>query len=217
GVRVNLEAGIDIPLIGSVCGGTGSGIFLDLAFDMRRWAEQHTNRTVTVSGHLVLPEAFRGKPVVMKALEANAYTALQELDRFMNATSDDPWVAEYVQHRPETSRRAPFDHCYLLSGLQQGGTTDVETLSAVMGEAITLLTLSQVGQRISEGVINMAGQRKSTRDELGRVCCYSSYGVLGVELPEELLGESLGPDLARELHQRLLQSVGDAESVSMED
>ncbi|MBW8879432.1 MAG: hypothetical protein JF614_31240 [Acidobacteria bacterium] len=217
GIRVNLEAGIDIHLIGSVCGGTGSGIFLDLAFDLRRWAEEHTNREVTVTGHLVLPEAFRGKPVVMKALEANAYTALQELDRYMNATSDDPWTVEYVQNRPETSRRAPFDHCYLLSGLQQGGTTDVETLSAVIGEAITLLTLSQTGQRISEGVINMAGQRKSTRDELGRVCCYSSYGVLGVELPEELLGESLGPDLAHQLHQQLLQSVAEAEAVAPED
>jgi hypothetical protein len=217
GIRVNLEAGIDIHLIGSVCGGTGSGIFLDLAFDLRRWAEEHTNRTVTVTGHLVLPEAFRGKPVVMKALEANAYTALQELDRYMNATSDDPWIAEYVQHRPETSRRAPFDHCYLLSGLQQGGTSDVETLTAEIGEAIMLLTLSQAGQRISEGVINMAGQRKSTRDELGRVCCYSSYGVLGVELPEELLGESLGPDLARELHKQLLQSVAEVEAVPPED
>jgi hypothetical protein len=217
GIRVNLEAGIDIHLIGSVCGGTGSGIFLDLAFDLRRWAEEHTNREVTVTGHLVLPEAFRGKPVVMKALEANAYTALQELDRYMNATSDDPWTVEYVQHRPEVSRRAPFDHCYLLSGLQQGGTTDVETLSAVIGEAITLLTLSQTGQRISEGVINMAGQRKSTRDELGRVCCYSSYGVLGIELPEELLGESLGPDLAKELHKQLLQSVAEAEAVAPED
>jgi hypothetical protein len=217
GIRVNLEAGIDIHLIGSVCGGTGSGIFLDLAFDLRRWAEEHTNREVTVTGHLVLPEAFRGKPVVMKALEANAYTALQELDRYMNATSDDPWRVEYVQHRPEDSRRAPFDHCYLLSGLQQGGTTDVETLTAAIGEAITLLTLSQAGQRVSEGVINMAGQRKSTRDEFGRVCCYSSYGVLGIELPEELLGESLGPDLARELHRQLLQSVADADAVAPED
>jgi hypothetical protein len=217
GIRVNLEAGIDIHLIGSVCGGTGSGIFLDLAFDLRRWAEGHTNSTVTVSGHLVMPEAFRSKPVVMKALEANAYIALQELDRYMNATSDDPWIAEYVQHRPEVSRRAPFDHCYLLSGLQQGGTTDVETLSAVIGEAITLLTLSQVGQRISEGIINMAGQRNATRDELGRVCCYSSYGVLGLELPEELLGESLGPDLARDLHQRLLDSAGDVETAPPEE
>ena len=216
-VRVNLEAGIDIHLIGSVCGGTGSGIFLDLAFDLRRWAEEHTNREVTVTGHLVLPEAFRGKPVVMKALEANAYTALQELDRFMNATSESPWEVEYVQHRTEVSRRAPFDHCYLLNGLQQGGTSGIETLTSSIGEAITLLTFSQVGQRVSEGVINMAGQRKSTRDEQGRVCCYSSYGVLGLEIPEELLGESLGPDLARELHKKLLQPIADGDAVAPED
>ncbi len=217
GIRINLEADIDIHLIGSVCGGTGSGIFLDLAFDLRRWAEEHTNRTATVTGHLVLPEAFRAEPVVMKTLEANAYAALQELDHYMNATSDDPWIVEYVQNRPEISQGAPFDHCYLLSGLPQGGATDMETLTAVVGEAITLLTLSQAGQKISEGIINMAGQRKSTRDALGRVCCYSSYGVLGIELPEELLGESLASDLAREFYKQLLQSVEEAEAVAPED
>jgi hypothetical protein len=207
GVRVNLEAGIDIHVIGSVCGGTGSGMFLDLAFDLRRWAEEHTNREVTVTGHLVLPEAFRRKPVVMTALEANAYTALQELDRFMNASSQDPWTVEYLQSRPEATRRAPFDHCYLLSGLQQGGTSDIDTLTAVIGEGVTLLTLSQVGQQISEGVINMAGQRKSTRDERGRACCYSSYGVLGLEIPMELLGEKLGPRLGEEILDQLSAEV----------
>lgn len=202
-VRVNLEAGIDIHVVCSVCGGTGAGMFLDVAFDLRRWAEEHTDREVTVTGHLVLPEAFRRKPVVLKALEANAYIALQELDRYMNATIADPWKVEHVQGRPETSWRAPFDHCYLLSGLQQGGTSDVETLTSVIGEAITLLTLAQVGQKVSEGVINMAGQRKSTRDDRGRLCCYSSYGVLGVEIPWGLLGESLGRELAEKVHQRL--------------
>lgn len=217
GVRINLEAGIDIHVIGSVCGGTGSGMFLDLAFDLRRWAEEHTNREVTVTGHLVLPEAFRRKPVVMTALEANAYTALQELDRFMNASSEDPWTVEYLENRPEKTWRAPFDHCYLLSGLQQGGTSDVDTLAAVTGEAITLLALSQAGQQISEGVINMAGQRKSTRDERGRACCYSSYGVLGLEIPMDLLGESLGPELGRDTLEQLSAPVSDDDASLAED
>lgn len=206
GVRVNLEAGIDIHVVCSVCGGTGSGMFLDMAFDLRHWAEEHTDREVTVTGHLVLPEAFRRKPVVMNALEANAYVALQELDRYMNASSDDAWEVEHVEGRPESSWRAPFDHCYLLSGLQQGGTSDVDTLASVIGETISLLTLTQVGRTVSDGVINMAGQRKSTRDNDGRLCCYSSYGCLGLEIPWELLGESLGPALAKEVRTHLLVS-----------
>lgn len=209
GIRVNLEAGIDIHVVCSVCGGTGAGMFLDMAFDLRKWAEEHTDREVTVTGHVVLPEAFRRKPVVLKALEANAYTALQELDRFMNAAADDPWTVEHIQGREEKSWRAPFDHCYLMSGLQQGGTTEVDSLTAVIGEAIFISALSQVGQRVSEGVINMAGQRKSTRDEKGRLCCYGSYGVLGLEIPEGLLGEALGPRLAKEAHERLAKPVAE--------
>lgn len=202
GVKVALEAGIDIHLICSVCGGTGSGMFLDLAFDLRQWAEQHTPQAITVTGHLVLPEAFRSKAVSFKALEANAYVALEELDRFMNASSADAWTVEHEQDQPSKSWRSPFDHCYLLSGLQQGATSDVDTLTSVIGEALTLLTFSQVGQKVSEGVINMAGQRKSTRDARGRLCCYSSYGVLGLEIPWDLLGQNLSPKLAERVRAR---------------
>lgn len=216
GIRVNLEAGIDIHVICSVCGGTGSGMFLDLSFDLRRWAEEHTDREVTLTGHLVLPEAFRTKPVVLKALEANAYVALEELDRFMNATNADPWTVEHIDGRPESTWRAPFDHCYLLSGLQDGGTSDVDTLTSMIGEAVTLLTLSQVGQKVSEGVINMAGQRKSTRDGRGRLCCYSSYGVLGLEIPWGLLAETLAPGLATAVRERLVGSAVGEEDLAKE-
>ena len=217
GVRVNLEAGIDIHVLCSVCGGTGSGMFLDLAFDLRRWAEALTGREVTVTGHLVLPEAFRSKPVVLKALEANTYAALQELDRFMNATAEDPWRVEYEQGRVEESRRAPFDNCYLLSGLQQGGTSDVDALTSIIGEAVSILTLSQVGQAVSEGVINMAGQKKSSRDEYGRACCYSSYGLLGLEIPAALLADSLGPHLARQARDRLSLDAPVSEQEAQKD
>jgi hypothetical protein len=207
GTRVNLDAGVDIHVIGSLCGGTGAGMFLDLAYDLRRWARSLTTKQVTMTGHFVLPEAFRNKQVVMRSLEANCYASLQELDFFMNSSGDSAWRVEYDQGHPLESRHLPFDYCYLLSGLQQGGLIDIDGLSAIIGEATFLLTNTEVGQRILAGAINTNSQNKTTRDERGRACCYSSYGVLSLEIPHELLGQSLGATLASAARDQLLEPV----------
>jgi hypothetical protein len=187
---LHVGPGITIHLCGSVCGGTGSGMFLDLAFDLRRWAERHTTGDVTVVGHLVLPEAFRGKPVVDRALQANSYIALQELDHFMNARADAPWEVEYSPGEPESSRRAPFDSCYLLSG-GQNGSLSIEDLTSAIGEAVVLLTSFEAGHIILKGETNTANQSKAKIDPFGRSCCYSSYGVIGVDVPSELVADHL--------------------------
>ena len=205
GVQVNIDAGIDIHLICSLCGGTGSGMFLDMAFDLRRWAKEFTDKEVTVTGHLVLPEAFRNRPVVMRSLEANCYAALQELDHYMNVESAKAWRVEYQPGNLQVSEHLPFDYCYLLSGLQQGGSMDVNGLTSMIGETLFLFSATEVGQRVLAGAINTSAQRRGTRDANGRVCCYSSYGMLGMEIPLELLGRSLGNDLAQDARHRILQ------------
>jgi hypothetical protein len=187
---LHVAPGIVIHLCCSVCGGTGSGMFLDLAFDLRRWAAMHTSADVSVIGHLVLPEAFRGKPVVDRALQANSYIALQELDHFMNARPDAPWEAEYHAGEPERSPRAPFDTCYLLSAGQHG-TLEIEDLTAAMGESVVLLTAFDAGHVILKGETNTANQSKAKIDTFGRSCCYSSYGVIGVDVPRELIAQHL--------------------------
>jgi hypothetical protein len=205
GVQVNIDAGIDIHLVCSLCGGTGSGMFMDMAFDLRRWAKEFTDKEVTVTGHLVLPEAFRNRPVVMRSLEANCYAALQELDHYMNVESAKAWRVEYQPGNLQVSEHLPFDYCYLLSGLQQGGSLDVSGLTSMIGETLFLFSATEVGQRVLAGAINTSAQRRGTRDAQGRVCCYSSYGMLGMEIPLELLGRSLGSDLARDARHRILQ------------
>ncbi|MEX2261867.1 MAG: tubulin-like doman-containing protein [Bryobacteraceae bacterium] len=192
-------------MVGSLCGGTGSGMFLDLAYDLRRWAKGFTNKDVTVTGHLVLPEAFRNKPVVMRSLEANCYAALQELDHFMNGSQGEGWCVEYEPDHVDVSRDVPFNYCYLLSGLQQGGVMDVEGLAAMIGETLFLLTATEVGRRAVACAINANAQGATVRDSRERLCCYSSYGVLGVEIPSELLGQSLGAGLASDARLQLLQ------------
>jgi len=101
----------------------------------------------------------------------------------------------------------PFDYCYLLSGSQQGGSMDITGVTSMIGETLFLFSATEVGQRVLAGAINTSAQRRGTRDAHGRVCCYSSYGMLGVEIPLELLGRSLGSELARDARHRILQAA----------
>lgn len=74
-------------LVGSLCGGTGSGIFLDIAYILRDLLQ--TRSTFLPNGIFVLPQAFMpsmiGKVDLQRRIQANAYAALLELNELMNA------------------------------------------------------------------------------------------------------------------------------------
>lgn len=73
-------------LVGSLCGGTGSGIFLDVAYIIRDLLQ--TRSTFLPNGIFVLPQAFMpamvGKVDLQRRIQANAYAALLELSELMN-------------------------------------------------------------------------------------------------------------------------------------
>lgn len=73
-------------LVGSLCGGTGSGIFLDVAYMLRDLLQ--TRSTFLPNGIFVLPQAFMpaltGKVDNQRRIQANAYAALLELSELMN-------------------------------------------------------------------------------------------------------------------------------------
>jgi hypothetical protein len=74
-------------VVGSLCGGTGSGIFLDVAYILRDLLQ--TRSTFLPNGIFVLPQAFMpaltGKVDLQRRIQANAYAALLELTELMNA------------------------------------------------------------------------------------------------------------------------------------
>lgn len=73
-------------LVGSLCGGTGSGIFLDVAYIVRDLLQ--TRSTFLPNGIFVLPQAFMpsmvGKVDLQRRIQANAYAALLEMSELMN-------------------------------------------------------------------------------------------------------------------------------------
>jgi hypothetical protein len=100
---------LSIFVVGSLCGGTGSGIFLDTAYCLRG---MYGDRGAQISGYLVIsPELYGDTP----SMNANAYAALKELNYY--ATAGTNFKAYYdlqnLQYVEES--RPPFEYVYLVS------------------------------------------------------------------------------------------------------
>ncbi|MCL1470509.1 tubulin-like doman-containing protein [Argonema antarcticum] len=106
---LTVEEGLNIFVVGSLCGGTGSGMFLDVAYSLRR---AYGDREAKIVAYLVIsPELYGNSPNMI----ANTYAALKELNHYTTPSTKfevcyDMQTIEIVQ---ET--RPPFDYAYLVS------------------------------------------------------------------------------------------------------
>lgn len=178
GVRYITGDGLDIHVISSVCGGTGSGMVLDLVYNLHWWAGRLTDG-VRVDGHLVLPEAFNVIGSKDK-LRKNGYATLAELDYH---TRTGEWRADYGDEDIELTNQAPFRYSYLLDGQTEEGTIDIESLAGAVGEAILTFIYSPVGKQIEERAANYLPAELQALDDRGMICAYSTYGISVGEVP----------------------------------
>ena len=112
GLRV--DSGLNIFVVGSLCGGTGSGMFLDVAYSLRRtYGEQNAQ----IVGYLVISPELYGDTSNMKA---NTYAALKELNHY--TTPGTKFEACYNMQNLVTVQesRPPYDYAYLVSNETAG-------------------------------------------------------------------------------------------------
>lgn len=111
-------------LFAGICGGTGSGTFLDVPYIIRSVASKlDSMRPVNFTGVLFMPDVNCSKPgiggVNKAALKKNGYAALKELEYLMNAPKmGDKFVQEYGLYSVGINNAAavsPYDTCILMS------------------------------------------------------------------------------------------------------
>lgn len=75
---------LDVFLVASVAGGTGAGMFVDIAYLTRQIALIEQKVAIRLRGFLVLPEAFSSIPGGVKpSMQARAFAGMRENKRFM--------------------------------------------------------------------------------------------------------------------------------------
>ena len=113
GLRV--DGGVNIFIVGSLCGGTGSGMFLDIAYSLRHTYGQQNTKIV---GYLVITPELYGNNTNMKA---NTYAALKELNHYTTPGTKFEACYDIQDLVIVQEERPPYDYAYLVSNETVGG------------------------------------------------------------------------------------------------
>ncbi|MBM3298679.1 MAG: hypothetical protein FJY85_01845 [Deltaproteobacteria bacterium] len=173
-----------VYIVSSLCGGTGSGMFLDIAYVLRRLLSPR-QRVTSLIGVFTMPSFYRAAP--QHALQGNTWAALQELNYFMTTPGEERRF-QSIRYLPGLDVREvpctgkPYDFVYLIDSRTEEMTSlaSAEALAQVLVNALGLLSASRVGDEAASKINNVPVLREI---EAGTV--YSSLGVASLVFPAE--------------------------------
>ena len=113
---------LDIIIVSSTCGGTGSGILADVTYNIKAYAKSRKWENVRVGGCLLMPDTlFANRSIyeddeLRTLLLANGQATMLEVSDFIQAKYEGRnYVFESTSHRLSMSDNI-FDSCMLVSG-----------------------------------------------------------------------------------------------------
>ncbi len=130
--RVDVAAPVRVVMVAGWAGGTGSGMFLDMAALIKH---AYTAKPIERHGIFVTPGVFRGVESEFPKLAANGYAAMRELNHYLAKPFEVQW-----DQQTKVSVRGLFDRYVLVTGtncLGQSMAQDQDAYRAI-GEALFL-------------------------------------------------------------------------------
>ncbi|MGH9760997.1 MAG: tubulin-like doman-containing protein, partial [Blastocatellia bacterium] len=203
GETIDDQGSIEVYILASLCGGTGSSLIVDVA---KLVAEELKDApTVRVIGVLLLPGPFRDLPGT-NLVTANAYAALKEIDYL--ASPRDPVEITFGPGRTVALDRSPFDFVYLVDsvGEQFDTTRDLSQLARQMAYLPYLMSAPSIGSRVREVLHNLIPQLEAKDRVHGKRATYASFGVATMEIPASSVAK------ARNEFERELVSILSADT-----
>ncbi|MEM9155442.1 MAG: tubulin-like doman-containing protein [Cyanobacteria bacterium P01_F01_bin.33] len=197
---VQLDKGINIFIACSLSGGTGSGMFLDLAYNVRDWIP--VSDFPQSSAYLVLPGAFSG---LGDRVIANAYSALMEVNHYSkNDTRFDFQYTTSTSDRigSQAAQDIPCNFCYLV-----GNSNDKVTFSS-LNEVLEMvaqnifLDFSSGFSQYKKLVRDNIRKHWSSPDPLGYPQNFITFGLSGVQYPVERVLNACTSRLAKEIAEK---------------
>lgn len=196
GRLVDPGQGFKVFVVGSLVGGTHSGMFIDVAALIRAELEtlgMAADASVVV-GIGMLPGAFRG--VDGPNLVPNTVFALEELDRVV---SSGRFTAEYRNGTRIDLAHAPFDLYLMVDGVDESGRAwaSRDDLSRMVARAVWLLAASRLGEQNDAILDNLlAALHGQTPD--GHCKIFGSLGWSAIMFPAQRIIRLCGARHGRE-------------------
>lgn len=191
GMEVEGSNRFNVYVVCSIAGGTGSGMFLDMAFLIK---DLFAGQPVTSVGFLVLPRVFGSE---VPRIFANSYAALKELEHY---SYENAFSVEWPDRVMRNIAPPAFNYCYVVDSMNAAGKT-VDSNSKTL---LFNMLADNIFKDFSQG--EFAGYKRGVRVNLdqflvdefafkhlgedGRtiidqkfICRYSSVGLASVQLP----------------------------------
>ena len=97
-----------VHIASSVCGGTGAGMLIDMAYGLRWWSSESFDRPAEIVAHLMLPEAFRmTNDWQRQKLEANAAATLSGIRDVPSNAATTKATKHIAEAKPSAPAKAP--------------------------------------------------------------------------------------------------------------
>ena len=135
-----LSTNTEIHMVFSVCGGTGCGTFLNMAYLLRKEAPQ-----CKLTGYAVLPDIFKSMSRSgMAKVAPNAYGAIMDLDYLMHmGLGNTPVQLDYIKDSYEVRER-PFNSVVFIDNKNEN--LDTYTHVDELTEMISLALVTSAGE-----------------------------------------------------------------------
>lgn len=206
-----LSSDIEIHMVFSVCGGTGAGTFINMAYLLKEVAPQ-----CKLTGYGVLPDVFEAMSNSgMAKVKANAYAAIQDLDWLMHLDGTKKITLDYITEEPSFDTK-PFNAFFFLDN--KNVNNDTYTDVAEITELLSLALVTSAGElgtasasvidnlekNIMEGDMNVEDKR----------AWISGLGVCEIVFRGSTLQEIYALKGTKRLIENLLNSCEDSDVIA---
>jgi hypothetical protein len=188
-----------VYVICSLAGGTGSGMFLDVAY-LLRFLLSRAAMPVFSTGMLLMDATpfreFAQSAPVLDRMNGNIYAALTELNHFMGPNRSEYGFTYSGHSLTVKSNDRPFDVCYLVGVTNEQGRQlpDLNAICNMVAESIFLEIASPLGDTGRSVLDNVEELAETTpfplgagRDPVSLPTAFSSLAVASLSYPREVL------------------------------
>jgi len=200
---------LEIVVVGSFAGGTGSGMFIDFGLLLR---ERTKGVNSMLRGYFALPRVFDQNPD--DDLKARSFAAWRELNRFMTVSPEFPMPAMIYNPKDDrlqiqTINHRLYDACYLIDGMRAGHRIDSEPEKIVfpaIADAVSALLDDTAGGHYTEYVgTNLAPEYAKKAG----VPLYSAVGAHSFKVPVYYAQQEFSYNLTASLFDTLVRPLHD--------
>lgn len=210
--KVSRDMQLEIIIVGSLAGGTGAGMLVDLALLVRAQAAKMVANNYVVRGFFVLPRAFTaGGLGEGRDMLARSFAAWRELDRFM-IVSERFGLRQINYHESNQDLRLRLDRrAYDVSYMVDPARQTMNSLDNVRAEeglfpgvahVISAFLDEQAGKAYTEFITtNLAGKLA----QLPRRPYHSAIGSYTLKVPVYYAEEKFSHQLALDVLKKFLE------------